>query len=139
MIALDTNVLVRFLVEDDRRQSAQAAALLERATAGGEVVFVSDVVLCETVWVLTASYQVPRATIIVTLRHLVRARQLSFSSADRLVRALDAFADGPGDFADYLIAEQARDAGCDIVATFDRSLLKEPGFASPATLLRELP
>jgi predicted nucleic-acid-binding protein len=137
VIALDANVLVRFLVTDDRRQSEQAAALLERAIAASEMLFISDVVVCETVWVLSSAYQVPRAEIVLTLRNLVRARQLSFSSADRLVRALDAFADGRGDFADYLIAEQARDAGCEVVATFDRALLKERGFAAPSAILRD--
>lgn len=131
MIALDTNVLVRFLVEDDEAQSAAAAALIEETLSTGEGLFVSDIVLCETVWVLTASYRVKRPTTISVLRELLRARQVAFSTPDGISRALDAFARGRGDFADYLIREHARAAGCDHVATFDRTLFGEPGFTAP--------
>jgi predicted nucleic-acid-binding protein len=132
VIALDTNVLVRFLVEDDERQSAEAAALVERAISVGDALFVSDIVLCETVWVLSGSYRIARAEIGATLRDLLRARHLAFESTDVLARALDAFVRGKGDFADYLIRERARVAGCDTVATFDRALLREPGFSHPS-------
>ena len=131
MIGLHTNVLVRFIVEDDARQTARAAALIERVVAAGESLFVSDVVLCELVWVLTASYHVPRATVATTLRELLRAKHLAFTATDRLARAVAAFEAGKGDFADYVIREHAVAAGCDRVATFDRALLRDAGFASP--------
>lgn len=133
MIALDTNVLVRFVVEDDARQTAAAAKLVDQAVADDQPLFVSDVVLCEFVWVLGGSYRVPRAEIGRVLRELVRARHLSFDAPDQLVRALEAFLLGKGDFADYVIQEHARTAGCETVATFDRALLKERGFTVPGT------
>ena len=132
MIALDTNVLVRFLVEDDARQSVAAASLVNQVAAEDDRLFVSDVVLCETVWVLAGSYGISKAAIIDTMRGLIRARHLAFDAPDRLVRALDAFERGKGDFADYVIREHARAAGCTAVATFDRSLLRDAGFVSPA-------
>lgn len=132
MIALDTNVLVRFLVEDDQRQAVDAAALVECTIAADEVLFISDVVLCEVVWVLAGSYRVSRAQIGTTLRELLRAKHLAFAAPDQLVRALDAFTKGKGDFADYVIREHGRAAGCDAVATFDRALLREQGFVTPA-------
>ena len=131
MIALDTNVLVRFLVEDDARQTEQAAALIERAVASGDTLFVSDVVVAELVWVLSVSYRISRAQIAATLRDLLRARHLTFAASDQLTRAIDSFARGKGDFADYLIGEHARVAGCETVATFDRVLLRESGFMTP--------
>ena len=130
MIALDTNILVRYLVEDDAKQTALAAALIDRAIADGEPLFVSDIVVCETVWVLGVSYDVCRAEIASVLRNLFRARHLTFGAVDQLVRALDAYESGKGDFADYLIREQARAAECESVATFDRVLLKERGFVA---------
>lgn len=133
MIGLDTNVLVRFLVEDDPRQSAAAAALIDRVASRDETLFVSDVALCETVWVLAGSYRLPRVEIATTLRDLLRSRHLAFSSSEKLARALDAFARGRGDFAGYLIREDSLAAGCDVVATFDRELLKEQGFVSPGS------
>jgi predicted nucleic-acid-binding protein len=128
MIALDTNVLVRFLVEDDKAQSAKAARLVERVAARDETLFVSDVVICETVWVLLSAYQVSGAAVGDILGQLFKAKHLSFRDVDGLVRALEAFVAGKGDFADYVIKEHARAAGCDEVATFDRALLKEAGF-----------
>jgi len=131
VIALDTNVLVRFLVEDDKAQSAKAAKLVARAVSEDEPLFVSDVVVCETVWVLSAAYRVPRAEIGEILGRLYVATHLRFHDVDRLARALEAFNAGKGDYADYVIREQARAVGCEEVATFDRVLLKETGFAAP--------
>lgn len=131
MLALDTNVLVRFLVEDDPQQSAAAAALVERAVAADESLYISDIVLCETVWVLGSNYRVPRDQIASTLRELLRARALLFDASDALSRSLDAYVRGRGDFADYLIREHSRAAGCTDVATFDGALLNESGFVAP--------
>ena len=130
MIALDTNVLVRYLVQDDARQSAAAAALVNRVLAAGDTLYVSDVVVCETVWVLSASYDVGRQEIARVLRSLFRARHLAFRAADQLIRALEAYDAGKGDYADYLIREHARAAECEQVVTFDRALLRERGFVS---------
>src|ERR1700694_1167426 len=121
MIALDTNVLVRFLVVDDKAQSAKAGRLVERAGARTEALFASDVVVCETVWVLLSSYQVSRAPVGDLLGQLLQATHLSFRDVDALRRALEAFVAGKGDFADYVIKEAARAAGCDGVVTFDRA------------------
>ncbi len=130
MIALDTNVLVRYLVEDDATQTALAAALIDRAIAANESLFVSDIVVCETVWVLRVGYRVGRAEVAALLRQLFRARHLLFRAVDQLARALDAYAAGKGDFADYLIREHARAVDCDTVATFDTVLVKERGFVA---------
>jgi predicted nucleic-acid-binding protein len=130
VIALDTNVLVRYLVEDDAKQTAAAAALIDRVIADDDTLFVSDVVVCETVWVMSVSYGVGRKEIAGVLRNLFRARHLTFTATDQLIRALDAYEAGKGDFADYLIREHARAAGCEDVATFDRVLLKERGFVA---------
>ena len=131
MIALDTNVLIRFLVEDDEQQSRLATRLIEGAIERDEPLFISDIVMCETVWVLSSAYRFSRAEIVQALSGLLRARAVVFTSSDRLARALDAYAKGKSDFADYLIREHARAAGADTVATFDRSLLKERGFTKP--------
>lgn len=128
MIALDTNVLVRFLVEDDAVQTEQAKALLQQGITEGTTFYVPDVVLCEIVWVLNKSYRVSRREIVAHLRKLLHASHLMFASSERLAKALAAYGRGKGDFADYLIREDARGAGCEAVATFDRALLEEKGF-----------
>ena len=131
MKALDTNVLVRFLVQDDPGQHRKAVRLIENATRDETALVVADVVLCELVWVLSYSYKIAKPQIVETLRNLLHAKQLAIVSRDAIARAVTAFTDGRGDFADYVIREQAREAGSDSVLTFDRALLKEDGFAAP--------
>ncbi len=131
MIALDTNVLVRFLVEDDKAQTARAKALVRDTLERGGELFIADVVLCEVVWVLHVSYRIQRQQITETLQRLLQARHLRFRDSDLLERALAAYQTGKGDFADYLIRELATHAGCGTVATFDKALPKERGFKAP--------
>jgi predicted nucleic-acid-binding protein len=131
VIALDTNVLVRFLVQDDEAQSAAAAALIEETLSHEEGLFVSDIVMCETVWVLGTSYRVKKPEVVAILRDLLRAKQLVFAAPDSLSRALAAYTAGRGDFSDYLIREHARTAGCLTVATFDSALLSDRDFTEP--------
>jgi predicted nucleic-acid-binding protein len=129
MRGVDTNVLVRFLVGDDPDQEARAASLFARATAEGERLFVSQIVVCELVWVLGYAYDRGRAQIAAGLETLLRARQLSFEDVDQVRAALERFAAGDGDLADWLIWERSRAAGADRVATFDGRLLRSPEFA----------
>jgi predicted nucleic-acid-binding protein len=131
LIALDTNVIIRFLVGDDVKQARRARALVQRLGEEDERAYVSDVVLCEVVWVLTRSYGFDRRPIVQVLIQLLAARQLLFDSVEHLSRALEAYASGKGDFADYLIREHATRVGCDSVVTFDNKLLSEVGFAPP--------
>jgi predicted nucleic-acid-binding protein len=132
VIALDTNVVVRFLVEDEPRQTARARApSWAQAVAAGEPLFLSDIVWCETVWVLDSAYGFDRASIAAALRRLLTARGIAVRSFDRVGAALDAFERGRGDFADYPIREDARAEGCDAVVTFDRALHRDEGFRAP--------
>ncbi len=128
MIALDTNVLVRYLVEDDPKQSARAALLIEGAADRGESMFVAHIVLCEVVWVLDSAYGVRKPEIVNTLSNLARTRHLEIEDVDLVHRALAAFERGKGDFSDYLIRERVLACGCSALATFDKALLKDAGF-----------
>jgi predicted nucleic-acid-binding protein len=129
VIAIDTNVLVRFLTADDAAQYAAAAGLIHGSSSRS--LFVSDVVLCELAWVLDAVYQLGPEEIARGLRGMRATEQFAFEDPDRIDRALTAFESGRGDFADYVIRERGLAAGCAEVATFDRVLQKEPGFRAP--------
>lgn len=129
MIGLDTNVLVRFLVEDDPEQSRLAGDLIDAASARGRSMFIADIVMCETVWVLSAAYGFRRVEIADVLDRLLRARSMVFESSDRLASALGSYRKGQGDFADYLIQRQAHAHGAEALVTFDKALLKHAGFA----------
>lgn len=131
MIALDTNVVVRFIVEDDPGQSERARDLLGSHDRDGEPCLVTDIVVCEIVWVLESCYLFPRVEIASTLRALLRARQLRFQSPDLVARALDRYRAGAGDVSDYLVDEVGRSLGCERTATFDSALLDDPRFVSP--------
>jgi predicted nucleic-acid-binding protein len=131
VIALDTNVLVRFLVADNPRQGARARAVVAAAVRAGEPLFLADVVWCETVWVLHTAYGFERARVADALRRLLGARGVRARSFDAVAAALDAYERGRGDFADYLIREEGRAEGCTAMITFDRALLREGGFRAP--------
>ena len=131
MIALDTNVLVRVLVDDEPAQARKARAILDRCLADDEACFVSDVVLAETVWVLEGPYRFSRKEIAATLHRLIVARPLVFESRERLLGALDGFDAGRGDFSDYVVLRRAIDAGASALYSFDRKLLRETGVRQP--------
>lgn len=131
MIALDTNVVVRLLVDDDAAQCQRARRFVEAVEAADEMLWLSDVVLCETVWVLESCYRLPREAIARALARLIRARQIMIASSDQVAAALVRYAEGPADFADYVILEQSKAAGCEKLVTFDRELLTLPGVSEP--------
>jgi predicted nucleic-acid-binding protein len=131
VINLDTNVLVRFLVDDDREQAERALAFLETCVRDDTPCLVTDIVVCETVWVLESCYRFGRSEIASTLGSLLRARQLQFQSPDLVSRALGRYATGPGDVADYLIDEEGRIQDCTATVTFDKDLAGDPRFITP--------
>lgn len=93
--------------------------------------FVGDVVVAELTWVLQASYRLPRAQVAAALRGLLEAEHVVFESTDRLRRALLRFQSGAAGFAECLIDERGRDAGCVSLVTFDRARLGRPGVMEP--------
>lgn len=131
MIALDTNVVVRFLVQDEPRQSARARALITTAITNSTQLYLPEIVICEVVWVLESAYGFRRVDIAAVLHKLLNARHVTFRSTERVQQAVDAYAAGKGDVADYLIRADALDAGCETVVTFDRALLQDEGFRTP--------
>lgn len=106
MIGLDTNVLVRILVAEE--QATRAAALVRRAIEAEELLFVSDVALCEVVWVLESAYGIGRPEISTALQSLLEARQLVFRDRDALGRAVEALGPSSRSKVSYGPEEGAR-------------------------------
>jgi predicted nucleic-acid-binding protein len=131
VIGLDTNVLVRILVADDPRQTAVASRLLERADSEGARLFVPQIVLVETAWVLRARYRLGRDEVARALETLLDTAPVEVEGADRVTRALRAFRAGRADLSDYLAREAARSAGAQVLATFDEVAQSEDGFVQP--------
>ncbi len=126
MIALDTNVLVRYMMQDDPKQSPRATRLIEALT-GEEPGFVPVVALVEVVWVLSGSYGLDRAQVSEALDGLLRSRELRLDRADLVVQALRRFSAGGADFADCLIERIAANAGCTDTMTFDTGAAQSAG------------
>jgi len=124
MIGLDSNVLVRYLAQDEPAQSARATRLIERELGERSPGYVSLVVLVETCWVLKRLYGATPAEIGATVRDLLDARQIVVAQRAAVGAALARLADGSGDFSDALIAECALEAGCERCVTFDKSAAK---------------
>lgn len=126
MTALDANVLVRFLVQDDAAQAKAAQDLIATFTEA-EPGFVCREVLVELVWVLERAYQLPRGDIARALDGLVEARELVIEAADRVAIAVDRYRKGGPGFADQMIALAGQGAGCRTTVTFDRKAAGLPG------------
>jgi predicted nucleic-acid-binding protein len=128
VIALDTNLLIRLIVQDDEEQARVVERLLVRARRDQTPLFVADVVLCELVWVLTRRLGLKRVEIADALDRILRTELVVVADAAITSRALSAYRDGRGDFADYLVHEQAFANEATEVVTFDHTLKGEPGF-----------
>jgi predicted nucleic-acid-binding protein len=122
MLAIDTNVLVRLVVDDD---PAQAQIAKERTENGA---WVSHLVLAESIWVLTGSFGLSRAEIVHTVETLLTHPNVAFEDANVIRAALQHFSQRRNvDFSDCLILEIARKAGHKPLATFDRDFAKVDG------------
>lgn len=130
MLGLDTNVLVRFLVQDDAEQFARARRLIKREVGQTEPVLVSLLVLLETEWVLRSRYALPKADILGVFSSLLEAAELEFEDEAAVEEAVFTWRDSPAQFADCLINARHRRLGCRATATFDSKAAKLPGFVA---------
>ncbi len=128
MIALDTNVLARYVVGDEPRQAAAARRLIESSCTSDSPGVVSLVVLCELVWVLAQGYAYRRDQIALVLRKLLAAQDLAVERSELAWQALNLYEDGTADFSDYVIGLSGRSQGADVTFTFDRRAARSPLF-----------
>ncbi len=128
MIGLDTNVLVRYLVQDDAAQARLASAAIESAAGRGERLRLSAVTLCELVWVLESAYDQTRGNVVRALEQIVRTADFDLEHADHVRTAIARYRSTGADFADALIGLVNEAAGCEYTLTFDRSLKRIQNF-----------
>ena len=124
MLGIDTNVLIRFLVQDDAAQFEKARKLIKREVTAGRSVFVNQLVIMETEWVLRSRYAVPKNQIIAALSGLLDANDVKFEDEPVIEEALFIWKDSAADFADCLIGAKNRRLGCRATATFDSKAAK---------------
>lgn len=119
MIGLDTNILVRYITQDDDVQSKKATSLIENGLSQRNLGFVSLVVLIELTWVLESCYGQNKDSIIKVIEALLTTKQILLERADIAHLALKDFHSGNGDFSDAIIYRVCVDNGCTEIFTFD--------------------
>lgn len=124
MIGIDSNVLVRYIAQDEAVQSARATSFIENECNASAPGFVGLVVLVEVVWVSESCYGATRGNVAEIVRRILSIRQLVVEDAETVWKALRLFESGKADFSDCLIALAAMTAGCEQVMTFDKQAAK---------------
>jgi predicted nucleic-acid-binding protein len=124
MIGIDTNVLVRYIAQDDAAQSRRATSFIEKECNEAAPGFVGLVVLVEVVWVSESSYGAAREDVADIVRRILSIKQLVVQDAETAWKALRLFESGKTDFADCLVERSAMAAGCKNVVTFDKQAAK---------------
>jgi predicted nucleic-acid-binding protein len=131
MIGLDTNVLVRYLAQDDPIQSPLATDIIESRLTGRNPGFISVVAIVETVWVLDRAYGLADDEIAAALERVLQADTLVVENEQEVFMATIALKEGTGSFADALIGALGVKAGCSSTLTFDKAASRLPGFELP--------
>ncbi|OIO82972.1 MAG: VapC toxin family PIN domain ribonuclease [Gallionellaceae bacterium CG1_02_60_948] len=132
MIGLDTNVLVRYLAQDDKAQSTVATKLIEQTLSVSNPGFISVVSLVEVVWVLEGCYGSTRDEVVDIVERLLRVKQLQVQDAEVVWQAVRVFRNGKADFADCLIEREGSAHGCDHTISFDKTAVKAAGMVQLA-------
>ncbi|MCI5115452.1 MAG: PIN domain-containing protein [Candidatus Electrothrix sp. AS4_5] len=133
MTGIDTNVLVRYIAQDDEVQAQAATAFIEKHCASGEKIFINHTVLCELIWVLKKCYKLSKPKTVAVLERTVNTSQFTFENPQILRQALNDYKDGSADFSDYVIGRTNQHYGCVKTVTFDRAASKAEGFKLLAT------
>lgn len=129
MIALDTNVLVRILVQDDAGQARRARRLVEECIESGERALITVPVLCELEWVLESAYAASRSQVAQAVKALMTTPPFEMEDAGLVEAALKAYSKVSGDLSDHLIGRVGRARGARTTYTFDRALRRAEGFS----------
>lgn len=119
MIGIDTNVLVRYIVQDDKAQATAASRLLESCTEA-KPAYINLIVLCELSWVLKGAYDYDREMIANIIEQILLTDCFEVQLSESVWRALSCFRDGAADFADCMIGELNHHAEVKTTYTFDR-------------------
>ena len=129
MIGLDTNIVVRYLAQDDPIQSARASELIDQRLTEENPGFVSIVAMAETVWVLERTYGLSHLEIAAAVEGLLQADVLVIENSQEVFTAMVALKERRGAFADALIGALGERAGCSRTLTFDHKARRLPQFA----------
>src|SRR5262245_59023646 len=128
LIGIDTNVMIRFLVQDDPVQSTRASNLIEDAVSQGQFILINRIVLCEIVWVLQTAYEYRRDEVLDTIEKILETAEFEIEDKDAAWQALQDSRQYQADFTDCLIGRQNKMLGSENTVTFDKKLKRIPSF-----------
>ena len=120
MIGLDTNVIIRYLAQDDDKQSAAATQIIETQLNENKQGFISLIVLVEIIWVLKSCYMQTKTELYPIVENILGTKQFMVEQSGRAYKALRIWKNGNGDYSDALIAVISRDNKCTNTLTFDK-------------------
>lgn len=121
MIGLDTNIMVRYITQDDPGQTTLATHFIEQHCSRESPGFINYVVLCELVWVLKRCYKAEQTQALQVIEQILRTVQLQVQEPQVVWKALRLAQKGRADFADYLISQMNLAYGCETTVTFDQT------------------
>jgi predicted nucleic-acid-binding protein len=128
MIGIDTNVIVRYIVQDDPEQAKAATKLIEQVCSADNPGFLNHIVLCEIVWVLKRSYKQSKADICQIIEQIMKTDRIVVEDIQLVWRALEIFKASKADFSDCLLAQRNLQVGCDYTATLDKAASDSGGY-----------
>ncbi len=119
MIGIGTNVIVRYIVQDDPSQAKAAAKLIEQSCSKDNPGYINHIVLCEIVRVLRRNYKLDKQGICQVIEQIMRTDRILIEDIQLVWKALEAFRETKADFADCLLGQRNLRAGCEYTATLD--------------------
>ena len=128
MIGLDTNVVIRYLVQDHKKQSASVSRFIENTLTTDAPGYINHITLCEIAWVLQRCYAVNKPQLREIIEGLLTTKQLFVENVEVAWKTLRAFEASNADFCDALIAQVNINGGCEHTVTFDKKAAELPGF-----------
>lgn len=131
MIALDSNVLIRFITQDDKPQFMLAKSLITQFQGYNRSVYLNNITLCELCWVLRSGYKYSKQQVLEVLKKIINIEEFAFQDLDVVAEAVVLYENGKADFADYLIYLLNKTAGYVETYSFDQKSIDEKLFKFP--------
>ena len=128
MIGIDTNVLVRYITQDDQQQSALSNKLIEHTLTKDNCGLISKIVLCELTWVLSKAYSYSKEQIAAVVHQIIITQELNVEDSENVLRSLQRYREGEAGFADYFLAQTHQAMGAEYTVTFDKKALLDKMF-----------
>lgn len=128
MIGIDTNILVRYLTQDDIEQAKIAEQVFDGYAASNHLLFINNIVICELIWVLEKGYKYSKLDIGSAIKQILSTKEFAFESQKLLWLALNQYIQNKLDFSDALIGEVNKEFGCSKTLTFDQAAMKADNF-----------